>query len=54
MKEPIFGTVSSGYEKNRIDYEKKLIEADIKAKLDMTGKTRGKDTAGPGNGLIGV
>jgi hypothetical protein len=54
MKEPIFGTVSSGYEKNRIDYEKKLIEADIKAKLDMTGKTTAKDIAGPGNGLIGV
>lgn len=54
MKEPIFGTVSSGYEKNRIDYEKKLSEAEVKAKLDMTGKTTAKDIAGPGNGLIGV
>lgn len=53
IESPIYGTKSSGYELNRVEYEKQLLEKESVAILDITGKTTPKDIAGPGNGLFG-
>lgn len=53
ITEPIFGTTESGFELNRVEYNDLLKVKEIEATLDITGKSTGKDLAGPGNGLFG-
>lgn len=52
LTEPIFGTIKSGQEGKRFDYNVELIAAEALAKLDVTGKTNAKDLVGSGEGII--
>lgn len=52
LTEPIYGTIASGPELDRVVYNEALKIAEIAAKADVTGKTNSKDLAGAGEGII--